>query len=281
MNQIVSDSAHAPRSLSLLTRLRCGTGSLVKRFSKDRSGVAALEFALLVPLMMIMYVGMVEITEAVYVDRRVTLMTRVTGDLIAREKREDDPMSEFVKSVTTGVSPMLPAKVAGTKVRITTYGIDGGGPPAAPLRAFVDWQISCTITGLNNAGAPDVSCAIGSDAVFGPDMPRCMIDESISQSSMRRGTQLFVVETRYTHIPILASLISAGSGAAWFNFIDPTGFKLKSVYPTWPRANERSEGPNNANMSVKANASFDQKKAPADSTVCGASGIPLAQRFVP
>jgi hypothetical protein len=272
------DDRMSTRATNLGARRRAQ--GLLRRFRKDNRAVAATEFALLLPVMLTMYIGTVEITEAYYVDRRVTLLTRVAGDLIARPEINNWPMNNFRRQVSTSVSTLLPAKVAGTKVRVTAFGVDGGGPANAP-RAFVDWQLTCTVTGIDNAGAPALTCNIGSDAAFGPDQKRCDIDAAVSTDVMKRGTPLIRVETTYTHIPILASLFSGGGGASWFSFIAPTGFKLDRSYFTWPRENKRSEGPTSPAMPVKANASSNQDLDPSDSTVCGASGIPLLERFVP
>ena len=43
------------------------------RFGKARGGLAAVEFAMLLPIMMTLYLGCVEITTAVATQRKVTL----------------------------------------------------------------------------------------------------------------------------------------------------------------------------------------------------------------
>ena len=47
------------------------TCQLVSRYRADSSGVAAIEFAFVVPIMFVMFVGAVELSQAVTVDRRV------------------------------------------------------------------------------------------------------------------------------------------------------------------------------------------------------------------
>ncbi len=51
---------------------------------------------------------------------------------------------------------------------ITSYAVDSGDPtqPAAtrPPRAFVDWQITCTVGAYGAGGVPNVTCSIGSAA---------------------------------------------------------------------------------------------------------------------
>ena len=53
----------------------------VTRFAKARSGLAAVEFAMLLPMMMTLYLGCVEITTAVATQRKVTLTAHALADL--------------------------------------------------------------------------------------------------------------------------------------------------------------------------------------------------------
>src|SRR2546429_5001265 len=65
---------------SLLFRVRRGLAG----FKGDRSGVSAVEFALLLPLMLPLYVGGLEISNYVSAGRKVTITARSTADLVAR-----------------------------------------------------------------------------------------------------------------------------------------------------------------------------------------------------
>jgi Flp pilus assembly pilin Flp len=63
-----------------------------RSFTRDTSGIAAVEFGLIAPVLLIMLVGVVEITRAVSIDRRFGQVTALVADLISREevlKRED------------------------------------------------------------------------------------------------------------------------------------------------------------------------------------------------
>jgi Flp pilus assembly protein TadG len=44
-----------------------------RRFARDRRGVSAVEFALLAPIMVALYLGCVEVSDAVSADRKVSL----------------------------------------------------------------------------------------------------------------------------------------------------------------------------------------------------------------
>ena len=55
--------------------------------SQDCRGVAAIEFAMIVPIMLVMFFGTVEFSSGVAVDRKVTLMARTLSDLTSQRSR--------------------------------------------------------------------------------------------------------------------------------------------------------------------------------------------------
>jgi len=69
-----------------LPRLRARLLALRGRWRDD--GVAAIEFALIVPMVAIMFVGAVELSQALTVDRRVTQAANATADLVARAETQ-------------------------------------------------------------------------------------------------------------------------------------------------------------------------------------------------
>jgi Flp pilus assembly protein TadG len=58
----------------------------LKRFRAEQRAVAAVEFALTVPLLLLLYVGSTELSEAITVDRHLTTVSGTTGDLVAQAK---------------------------------------------------------------------------------------------------------------------------------------------------------------------------------------------------
>jgi Flp pilus assembly protein TadG len=60
--------------------------ALVRRLHLNTDGVAALEFAMIAPIMLLLFVGSVEFSQAITIDRRVAQVASSTADLVAREK---------------------------------------------------------------------------------------------------------------------------------------------------------------------------------------------------
>lgn len=56
----------------------------LKRFRQDQSGISAVEFALLAPLMILLYFGMVEVCQAYMAQKRMSHVTSMVADLTAQ-----------------------------------------------------------------------------------------------------------------------------------------------------------------------------------------------------
>lgn len=69
---------------TLILRVR----NLIARWSRKEDGVAAVEFALIVPIMSVMFIGAVELSQAITVDRRVSQIASSTADLVARAENQ-------------------------------------------------------------------------------------------------------------------------------------------------------------------------------------------------
>jgi Flp pilus assembly protein TadG len=82
---------------------RCGG-----RLAKDRSGLAATEFAVIVPLMLVMFFATVELCAGIAVDRKVTLVARTLSDLTSQATTETDNDIKNVFSASYSVLTPYP-----------------------------------------------------------------------------------------------------------------------------------------------------------------------------
>jgi Flp pilus assembly protein TadG len=70
-----------PMSISKMwLRVRRSADGLLR----DHSGIAATEFAVIVPIMLVMFFGTVEFSSAVAIDRKITLMARTLANLTSQ-----------------------------------------------------------------------------------------------------------------------------------------------------------------------------------------------------
>jgi len=94
-------------------------------FARDRRGVSAVEFAMLLPLMITLYLGSVEISQGVAVDRKVTLTTRTVADLASQVSSiNNSDMTNILNATSAVIQPFDASKL---KVVISAITIDANG----------------------------------------------------------------------------------------------------------------------------------------------------------
>ena len=97
----------------------------VARFAKARSGLAAVEFAMLLPIMMTLYLGCVEITTAVATQRKVTLTARALADLPSQFTAVTNAdMTNILNAASDIIAPYTAAKL---KSVVSELAIDANG----------------------------------------------------------------------------------------------------------------------------------------------------------
>ncbi|MDX1292738.1 MAG: TadE/TadG family type IV pilus assembly protein [Hyphomonas sp.] len=95
------------------------------RYNKD--GVSAVEFALIAPILIFIYLGAVELSLLMRVDRRVTSTTASLGDLTARLATvTDDDMEEMFAAAEV---MMQPYDAQNATMRISSIVDNGDGKP--------------------------------------------------------------------------------------------------------------------------------------------------------
>jgi Flp pilus assembly protein TadG len=120
-------------------------------FLRDRSGLAALEFALIFPMMLLLFCGVVELVNLYNLDRKVVMATQSCADLITQEKTiSDSKLNDIGRAVELVLDP-FPG--TGLSFRVTSVNFDPiNGAPS------VGWQK--TYGGFAGGGpAPTASAA--------------------------------------------------------------------------------------------------------------------------
>jgi Flp pilus assembly protein TadG len=87
----------------------------VRKLLGDKRGVAAVEFAVIVPVMLVLFFGVDEFSSVVAVDRKVTLMARTLSDLTSQnESVSDAQLTNFFNASTAIMTPYPAAPVRST-----------------------------------------------------------------------------------------------------------------------------------------------------------------------
>lgn len=163
----------------------------------DRSGLAATEFALILPIMVLLFFGMLEISDAMMANRRVATATNALTDLIAQE---NDISFAEIDQVMTGVSRMLDIRPGSTvDMRVTSVIRD----PNDNTRVIVAW--SRNKTGGTPYAANSLFTKLDDDSVVNVD------------------ASLIVAELEYTYVSGLTSKVLQ------------TPFVFRRTASRWPR----------------------------------------------
>lgn len=132
----------------------------LSRFARDARGVAAVEFALVVPSMIVCYMGLAEFCQAYMAQRRAQHTTSQISDMVARAPTTSRAEIDAIMDV--GSLIMRPFAVEPLSLRVTsiTRGNDG--------IARVDWSRGQGVSGLSGVQTvPEGLIANGETIIMG------------------------------------------------------------------------------------------------------------------
>ncbi len=96
-----------------------------KQFLADKRGIAAIEFALIAPIMVAFYLITVEFQDYFTVDRKLTALTSALGDVISQD---DIVTNAEMSDVMTAIATMMtPYNTSALKMRISQVDVDNSG----------------------------------------------------------------------------------------------------------------------------------------------------------
>ena len=126
-----------------------------RKLRQSEAGISAVEFALIAPLMVVIYFGCIELSMAMTLDRKVTGATAALGDLTARASSiTNDDLSDIFEATRM---VMQPNDISLASMRITSLENDGSDttPSDGTTDSVVVWSDRCG-TGLNALAADDI-----------------------------------------------------------------------------------------------------------------------------
>ena len=167
----------------------------------DSRGIAAVEFAMIVPIMFMMFVGSIEFSQALTVDRRVTQSASASADLIARAPVDGLSTADIDGQMQIINQLMVPYDVAPLTVKVISVIARPVGP--APGKSIiVDWSRD------NHGGTPyarNSSYTLPTASLLDP------------------GESVIIAEATYLYTPLI------------FNYFLTTAFNLKETFYLKPR----------------------------------------------
>ncbi|MFH6782083.1 MULTISPECIES: TadE/TadG family type IV pilus assembly protein [Methylobacterium] len=157
---------------------------MLVRFRRGQDGIAAVEFAMVLPLLLLLYLGTTDLAGYISNFRKVTLAARTVADLVAREGGTI-PTGQFATIVKAGRAVLAPYDGATARIAAKAIGVYDANGTARVCSYAVDG---------GNAGAP---APIGSTAV--PPVPDVF---------KKAGIRYVVVELTMTYKPLFGARLA-------------------------------------------------------------------------
>lgn len=179
------------------------TSSSVRSFVADKRALAATEFAVIVPLMLVMFFGTVELSSAIAIDRKVTLVARTLSDLTSQSTTLAD--ANMKDTFTASISVILPYDASLVKGTISQIYID------ATKIATVQWSKAGTIA----TGATQATLATSARTAGDKVTPM------IPQNLLIPSTYLILSEASYTYTPTVGYLLKSSVNLSDVSYTRP------------------------------------------------------------
>ncbi len=169
---------------SVSSTISARLSGLAGRLRQDASGIAAVEFAMVVPIMFMLFVGSIEFSQALTVDRRVTQSASATADLIARAPTTGLTAGDVDGHLRIIEQLISPYDLAPLTVKIASVKAQADPANPAALNYRVDWSRD------NRGGTPYARNAPYTD---------------IPAGLLVGGESVIVAEAKYVYTPLIFS----------------------------------------------------------------------------
>jgi Flp pilus assembly protein TadG len=188
----------------------------LRRFMRDRRGLAAVEFAMILPLMLVMFFGTVEFSSAVAVDRKVTLMARTLSDLTTQSISVAD--SDLTNFFSASVGIMTPYDPSPTKATLSEIYVNASGV------AKIEWSKA----GIISSGATQATLT-ASNRNQGD-----IVTSVVPAALLIPNTYLIFSEVSYNYVPAIGYVIAkSGINLSDVGYTRPRQ-SVCVIYPTPP-----------------------------------------------
>jgi Flp pilus assembly protein TadG len=156
----------------------------------DRSGLAAVEFAMIFPMMVVMFFGVLELSSAIAVDRKATLVARTLSDLTSQMASVAN--ADLLSFGETAKAIMTPYPVSPLTSSITEVYVDSVSGVAR-----VQWSKGLTIGPTGVVAIAPTNPHNPGDVVV---LPLTLV--------VAKGTYVIWSEVTYTYTPAIGYVVS-------------------------------------------------------------------------
>jgi Flp pilus assembly protein TadG len=200
-------STHRLRTSMTITAAWLRTRTLSTALLKNTSGIAAVEFAMVLPIMLVLFFGTVEISNGVAVYRKVTLMAHTLSDLTS-QSQEVQSSSDLPNFFAASSGVMMPYSSTPITQNIMEIWVNSSG------QARVQWSYPTAITAGTVVTIPA---------------------NLIPANPPATGTYVIYSQVSYVYTPVVGYVMSsAGVTLSDFSYTRPRQSTCVLYNPTLP-----------------------------------------------
>jgi Flp pilus assembly protein TadG len=185
------------------------------KFVNDTRGVASLEFVILIPILLMLLIGIYQLTELVRVNARLSRVAVAVADLVAQQSN----------GITGGQSGSLGNFCAGARLMMTPFPTTGSSTFTLAVASVTNYSGS---TGVVNDWEVDTACSgaatrLGSAAAIAlANSPVNLVSTSGPAGSTGiAGDSVIVVEANYQYSSLILYLAPSLGTITKFGFARP------------------------------------------------------------
>jgi Flp pilus assembly protein TadG len=150
-----------------------------RHLAGDSRGVAAVEFALLLPILMLLYFGVVELTQGIMTQQRADHAAATVGDLVAQSSTLTS--ADVTDIFSVGAAVMYPYPTTSLKLRVSSLTADVHGA------VTVAWSQASGLTPLTKGAS------VG----------------GLPKNVIAPGESVVMSESRYTYVSVFGQIMPA------------------------------------------------------------------------
>lgn len=169
-----------------------------RRLAKCVRGIAAVEFAFIAPIMLVMLLGTVEVTRAISIDRRLGVVTTTIADLVSREQQLTSADITAIYDVIA--QTLSPFETGPLSISIV--------PVKAPRGQTVSYVAPKNVPSFNGGAQPGKCQAV--------PIPAGLIDPAEDASD-----SVIVVNASYAYKPMFVGMIMGSANWQQQSFSKP------------------------------------------------------------
>lgn len=169
----------------MFTRL----AQVAKRLRGDTRGVSAIEFAIIMPILVILLAGTVDLGQALIANRKANQISSTVADMMSRSSSWKTADVDVILAAAATI--MQPFQTSGLSIELAVVDV------AADLSTKVNWSVGYNVAALNKGDPSPLN---------------------LPSDVKTAGVQMIIVETKYSLVTPFTSLLSGATGVTSYNF---------------------------------------------------------------